>query len=298
MTSCSTRKNNNDELIPDYLAVYVNFNDNSLDDFYCIEKEDLVTNLNFISSLDFKICDGTEAVLAILKMMVDLNIIDIKNLYEHKVITSRAVQKQFLACTMRRKKQERPYWILTPEDEECIRGIYVNKNGINADINNDNESTDETRINVNNNLINVDNYSINADNNSIDVCKSTQSKSKRKKKEDKEDKYDKRNVPFSLCYYTKCLIDDHLITVYDIDLYKFEQLFQDAKRDYEFELLQRVFRYTRDYVRKHKNEIADLYAYFEKAFNKNLNHMDGYEERLDEWYKNMDELLNGFKANE
>ena len=98
--------------------------------------------------------------------------------------------------------------------------------------------------------------------------------------------------------FYKCLIDDHLITVYDIDLYKFEQLFQDAKRDYEFELLQRVFRYTRDYVRKHKNEIADLYAYFEKAFNKNLNHMDGYEERLDEWYKNMDELFNGFKANE
>ena len=47
----------------------------------------------------------------------------------------------------------------------------------------------------------------------------------------KEDKYDKRNVPFSLSYYTKCLIDDYLISVYDIDLYKFEQLFQDAKRD-------------------------------------------------------------------
>ena len=43
LTSCSTRKNNNDELIPDYLAVYVNFNDNSLDYFYCIEKEDLLT---------------------------------------------------------------------------------------------------------------------------------------------------------------------------------------------------------------------------------------------------------------
>ena len=107
----------------------------------------------------------------------------------------------------------------------------------------------------------------------------------------KEDKYDKRNVPFSLSYYTKCLIDDYLISVYDIDLYKFEQLFQDAKRDYKFELLQRVFRYTRDYVRKHKHEIVDLYAYFEKAFNKNLNHMDGYEERLDEWYKNMDKWL-------
>ena len=77
----------------------------------------------------------------------------------------------------------------------------------------------------------------NADNNSIDVWKSTQSKIKRKKKEDKEDKYDKRNVPFSLSYFTKCLLDDHQISVYDIDLYKYEQLFQDAKRDYEFELL-------------------------------------------------------------
>lgn len=120
--------------------------------------------------------------------MVDLNIINIKNLYEHKIITLRAVQKQFLACTMRRKKQERPYWILTPEDEECIRGIYVNKNGIN-----------------------VDNNSDNVNDNGVNVCKSTQSKrnEKEKKKEDKDDKYDKRNVSFPLSYYTKCLIDDH-----------------------------------------------------------------------------------------
>ena len=44
--------------------------------------------------------------------------------------------------------------------------------------------------------------------------------------------------------------------------------------------------------------MVDLYAYFVKAINKNLNHMDGYEERMDNWYKNMDELLSGFKANE
>ncbi len=57
LTSCSTIKNNNEELIPNYLAVYANHNDGP-DDFYCIEKEDLLTNLNFISPLDFKICDG------------------------------------------------------------------------------------------------------------------------------------------------------------------------------------------------------------------------------------------------
>ena len=83
---------------------------------------------------------------------------------------------------MRRKTQETPYWILTPEDEECIRGIYVSKNVINVDINYDNDSTDKTRINVNNNAINVDNNSINASDNSIDVCKSTQSKSKKERR--------------------------------------------------------------------------------------------------------------------
>lgn len=53
--------------------------------------------------------------------------------------------------------------------------------------------------------------------------------------------------------------------------------------------------YTSDYVRKHKNEIGDLYGCFKAAFNANLKQMDGYEERLDEWYKNMDELLTKIK---
>lgn len=236
-----------------------------------------------------------ETVKNILNLMVDMRMIDFLMLEREGVITSKAIQKQFYASTIRRKEQARPYWLLTEEDEAGIN-IYAGKNNINVS-KNDNDYNE--KINADINTINVDINSINDDINVISADKGTQSKSKRKskekKKEDKEDKYDKRNVPFPLSYYTKCLIDDHLITIYDVDLYKFEELFDGAKASYDFELVQRVFRYTRDYVRKHRHEIADIYDYFKKAFEMNLNQMDGYEERLANWPNDFKEMVEKFR---
>ena len=233
--------------------------------------EDIWYRLKF-KSVDFKFDD----LMAILNKMVDMNMIDFVMLQKN-IITSKAIQKQFMASTIRRKNSDRTYWILTEDDEKAVN-IYADKNRINAYKNNDDENSvedDEEIINVRNNEINVRINEENDRNNEVSDRISTQSKSKRKskekKKEDKEDKYDKRNVPFPLSYYTKCLIDDHLITIYDVDLYKFEELFDGAKASYDFELVQRVFRYTRDYVRKHRHEIADIYDYFKKAFEMNLN---------------------------
>lgn len=255
--------------------------------------EDIWYRLKF-KSVDFKFDD----LMAILNKMVDMNMIDFIMLQKN-IITSKAIQKQFMASTIRRKNSDKTYWILTADDEKAV-SIYADRNRINAYKNNDEESSvegDTGKINVRNNEINVCINEENERNNSIDDRISTQSKSKRKekKKEDKEDKYDKRNVPFHLCYYTKCLIDDHLITIYDVDLYKFEELFEGARQAYDFELVQKVFRYTRDYVRKHKHEIDSIYDYFKVAFEANLNHMDGYEERLANWHQRVQEFFDNLK---
>ena len=81
-------------------------------------------------------------------------------------------------------------------------------------------------------------------------------------------------------YNTQCLIHDRIINVYDLNLFKYNELFEEAASVYDFELVQRVFRYTRDYVRKHKADIYDIYDFFKKAFNKNLEVMEHYDERL------------------
>ena len=257
--------------------------------------EDIWYHLKF-KSVDFKFDD----LMAILNKMVDMNMIDFVMLQKN-IITSKAIQKQFMASTIRRKNSDRTYWILTEDDEKAV-SIYADRNRINAYKNNDEESDveeDIENINVRNNEINVRINEENDRNNEVSDRISTQSKSKRKvkekKKEDREDKYDKRNVPFSLCYYTKCLIDDHLITIYDVDLYKFEELFEGARQAYDFELIQKVFRYTRDYVRKHKDEIESVYDYFKFAFEKNLNQMDGYEERLANFARNFKEMVENLK---
>ena len=48
-----------------------------------------------------------------------------------------------------------------------------------------------------------------------------------KKRVDIQDKYDIRNCPFHLNYWTRCLIEDHLITVYDNDIFLFNQMFDE-----------------------------------------------------------------------
>ena len=244
--------------------------------------EDIWYRLNFkVAKLEL------DTVKGILELMVDMNMIDIFNLHHNNVITSKAIQKQFYAITFRRKKVDRPYWLLTESDEEAIN-IYAGKNTINVDKNDD-------EINVDINGITADINTIDDDNNSVSADKGTQSKSKRKRKEDREDKYDKRNVPFHLHYYTQCLIHDHIINVYDLNLFKYNELFEEAASIYDFELVQRVFRYTRDDVRKHKSDIYDIYDFFKKAFNKNLEVMEHYDERIANWPQMFEEMMREFE---
>lgn len=115
-----------------------------------------------------------------------------------------------------------------------------------------------------------------------------------RKRKDKQDIYDIRNCPFHLNYWTRCLIEDHLITVYDNDIFLFNQMF-DEVTDLDFELVQRCFRYTRDYCNRNKKDIYRMFSFFRAAFYENLRKMDGYDERMEKWYEETSAYLRAIR---
>jgi len=115
-----------------------------------------------------------------------------------------------------------------------------------------------------------------------------------RKRKDKPDIYDIRNCPFHLNYWTRCLIEDHLITVYDNDIFLFNQMF-DEVTDLDFELVQRCFRYTRDYCNRNKKDIYRMFSFFRAAFYENLRKMDGYDERMEKWYEETSAYLRAIR---
>ena len=219
------------------------------------------------TSLDFKNFElDVSFVKAILQKMSEAHMIDSLSAEFDGVITSKAIQKQFLASTYRRKKAERPHWLLTPEEEETVSKFY----GINA----------------NNNAINVDINEDNADINPINANRSTQSKSKKEKKSKKEDKLDRFDIgklPFEPNYYVSCLISDHLLSIYEPFIQEFNDFIEETIALWDKELFVRCFRYTRDQVRKSHSDIENMTSYFVVSLQNNLEKMEGYDERMQKW---------------
>ena len=115
-----------------------------------------------------------------------------------------------------------------------------------------------------------------------------------KERKDIQDKYDKRNCPFHLHYFTSCLIEDRLITVYDNDIFLFNEMFENVS-DLDINLAKRCYRYTRDYCNRNKADIYNLFKFFRAAFYENLRKMDGYDERMEKWYEETDAYLRALR---
>ena len=227
------------------------------------------------TSLDFKNFElDIEYVKTILLKMEECHMIDSLSLEYDGVVTSKAIQKQFLASTYRRKKTERPHWILSPEEEEKVSKFY----GINA----------------NNNSINVDINEDNADINSVSANESTQSKSKKEKKSkriDKLDRFDIGKLPFEPNYYVSCLINDHLLSIYEPYIQEFNDFIEETIAIWDKELFVRCFRYTRDQVNRSHSEIENMTSYFVISLQNNLEKMEGYDERMQKWCDEVDKYL-------
>ena len=235
------------------------------------------------TSLDFKNFElDVEYVKTILLKMEECHMIDSLSLEYDGVVTSKAIQKQFLASTYRRKKTDRPHWILSPEEEERVSKFY----GINA----------------NNNSINVDINEDNADINSVSANESTQSKSKKEKKSkriDKLDRFDIGKLPFEPNYYVSCLINDHLLSIYEPYIQEFNDFIEETIALWDKELFVRCFRYTRDQVNRSHSEIENMTSYFVISLQNNLEKMEGYDERMQKWCEEVDLYLKkiAFKEN-
>jgi len=220
---------------------------------------------------------SVDDVISIINKMADIGLLD-KELLEQGIITSKAIQKQYYACTIRRKEREKEHWLLADEDEAEVDVTIIGK-----------PKKELSGISVYNNDSSSD----------ISVCESTQNKNKKKKKNeiDKEDKYDKGNYPGYLHYCTACLIEDKFLTIYDPDIPKFNELFDAVYREYgrDFEFFHRCFTYCRDYVNRNKENIDDKFNYFKVAFTNSMEHMEGYDERMQNFREAMDEILRGLR---
>ena len=229
------------------------------------------------TSLDFKNFElDVGYVKTILLKMEECHMIDSLSLEYDGVVTSKAIQKQFLASTYRRKKADRPHWILSPEEEERVSKFY----GINA----------------NNNSINVDINEDNADINSVSANESTQSKSKKEKKSkriDKLDRFDIGKLPFEPNYYVSCLINDHLLSIYEPYIQEFNDFLEETIAIWDKELFIRCFRYTRDQVNRSHSKIENMTSYFVISLQNNLEKMEGYDERMQKWCEEVEKYLVG-----
>ena len=276
------------------ILVYIRFLCRIYKEGYFIESD--IATFSEAISLDLHISNKKlkDTIHKVLMSMLELNIIDSLTSEFHNVITSKSIQKQFLASTLRRKKQEEyPYWLLSDDETENITRYFRAKNErINVDRNDDDEklmSPEMGLLQTETGLMSPKTAFMSTEVHKVKV------KEKVKKKVDKDDRYDKRNCPFHLDYFSSCLIQDHLIDIYDINLAKFIDLFTTLLDENEFSLVERCFRYTRDYVRKNKDDIYDLYSFFSSALKENVRKMDGYEERMEKWYEECSRILDSIR---
>lgn len=239
--------------------------------------------------------------------MAEYGLID-KVLMNRGIITSKGIQKQYYASTSRRKKVEHEYWLLDSGDEESLdETLKIRKSK--------NETDDKSTVEVYHMSTNgtenkvIGEFNEENDNNFQQKEKEKENKKEKKKRIDKDDKFDKsllehetevlfkeidRLYPGSkLNYYTKCLIKDKIVSIYDEEIEKYNDLLEELSREFDFELFSRCFNYTRRYMKNNIQNIYDPYNFLRQALDSNLQKMEGYDERMEQWFNGgFEEVLN------
>lgn len=222
-------------------------------------EEDLITELIYqigVSKISY------QRVRNVILMCCELGILD-ESLFRQGVITSDGIQKQFIRVAKRRKEVDiSKYWLLDSATMEDL-GVLLSM-----------EKNEEKGVNVNNNLINVD---INK-----------QSKSKRKR--DKLIKEDKSIYGFPKMHFlTKLLIQRKYIEEFNGDILRYNDLFESAILTYGYENVLSGTNYIISYARSPNPEIDDRFNFMKASLLTNLERFRNLENRKDEkfedWFK-------------
>ncbi len=232
---------------------------------YFIERSVASVARTILRTIGQRWVTSSEMIEDVIRMCGRLDLID-ERLLESGVFTSKAIQRQFLLSTKRRKQIDTSsYWLLDDDDNRVIADNNDN-NPVIDDKNPENE--EETGVNVD---------------------ESTQSKSNSNK--DLLDKLlDKsaRGAPV-LHYLTKCLIEAKYMSQYSLDLDKYDQLFESLIEDYGFENVRTVTRYISKRASINSADIDDRFGYFKVSA---LNNLDTYlnrkgnaHESFEDWVK-------------
>ncbi|MBI9009328.1 MAG: DUF4373 domain-containing protein [Tenericutes bacterium] len=188
-------------------------------------------------------------VVEMIRGCVEFNLLE-RELYTQGVITSLAIQKQYILSTKRRKTVNiDKYWLLDQEAMDEL-GSFL--------------SMQKNRVNVCNNLVNVNNNPVNVDIN-------TQREREIEKERDVIDIKDKSiyGLP-EMHYLTKFLTDRKYIQQDSSDIVLYNKLFEEVTNRYSHYDVMVVVRYIVTYSRNAEPKIDDKFAFMKKSVINNL----------------------------
>ena len=247
---------------------------------------------DIISSFSDKDIFPFDFVKGVIETCIEIELFD-KDLANKGVFTSKGIQKQYLLSTKRRKDVDTSsYWILDVVDEAEVR-IKIKESECEHNVDSNLAQNNNCMHNVDNNNENVYNNSLALDSGSHNAYQSTQSKSKSKKKRkiDKNDLIDKTSfygLP-KLHYLTKTLIKNGYIDDCCLDIPKFNSLFEELCKVYDFENVCIATNYLIKYSKHADPPIDYPYAFFSVSIKQALSYFleesKHIGETFEEWAK-------------
>ncbi|MEC9485492.1 MAG: Lin1244/Lin1753 domain-containing protein [Candidatus Izemoplasma sp.] len=90
-------------------------------------------------------------------------------------------------------------------------------------------------------------------------------------------------------YLTSCLIEYRYINEYSLDIYKYNELFEDLLTSYDGDLLYQAVRYLCNYASRPATKIDDRYKFFESSITKNLSRLTNEDSNtsIESWFKSL-----------
>lgn len=90
-------------------------------------------------------------------------------------------------------------------------------------------------------------------------------------------------------YLTSCLIEYRYINEYSLDIYKYNELFEDLLKMYDGDILYKAVRYLCNYASRSSTQIDDRFKFFESSITNNLDRLtrEPNDTPLEELFKSL-----------